>query len=163
MISRENPNTASQSFLSPLGVLTVISDGQALTALEWGESPGPDRADALTRQAVAELEAWFAGLRTAFSLPLAPAGTVFQNRVWQAMAAIPYGETRTYGQLARILASGPRAVGGACGRNPLPILLPCHRVIGSDGKLHGYSGFGSLATKAWLLQHEQHHAPESRR
>lgn len=159
----------SQTFASPLGLLTVTSNGQALTALDWPEAhqpatplstiPTPETpdptADAITRQAVAELQAWFAGEQRDFTVPLAPAGTPFQRRVWQAMAAIPYGQTWSYGQLAAAVGSAPRAIGGACGRNPLPIILPCHRVVNHAGALHGYSGAGALITKAWLLAHER--------
>ena len=85
------------------------------------------------------------------SPPLAPEGTDFQRKVWDAMCAIPYGETRAYGDLADDLSSSARAVGTACGRNPIPVIVPCHRVIGKSGALTGYTGAGGLATKQFLL------------
>jgi methylated-DNA-[protein]-cysteine S-methyltransferase len=93
-------------------------------------------------------------------LPLTPAGTPFQRRVWATLAEIPFGQTRSYGDLARELGSGPRAVGGACGRNPIPLLIPCHRVLTADGHLGGYSGQGGLVTKMQLLRHEGAIPPE---
>ena len=104
----------------------------------------------LLSEAARQLDAYFAGGRTDFDLPLAAAGTVFDRRVWAAMRAIPYGETRTYGDLAHLTDSGPRAVGRACGRNPIPIIVPCHRILARGG-LGGYSGAGGLATKTRLL------------
>jgi methylated-DNA-[protein]-cysteine S-methyltransferase len=97
------------------------------------------------------LERYFAGELAVFDLPLAPAGTAFQRRVWRAMGAIPYGETWSYGALARQVGSAPRAVGQACARNPIAIVIPCHRVVGADRRLTGYSGGGGVATKARLL------------
>lgn len=117
-------------------------------AAEW-------RADGtVLKAAVQELEEYFAGRRRAFTVPLAPMGTAFQQRVWQELRAIPFGEVRSYGELARRLGqpTAARAVGGACGRNPIALFIPCHRVIRSDGSLGGF-GCG-LARKQWLLQHE---------
>ncbi len=139
---------------SPLGPLTLTASGGALTALDWGE--GPDNVpDAVLEEAGRQLADYFAGRRTGFDLPMRPAGTAFQQRVWDLMLRIPYGETLTYGAMAHQLGSAARAVGGACGRNPLPILIPCHRVVGGAGKSGGYSGFGGVETKAWLLGHER--------
>ena len=139
---------------SPLGPLTLTSTGGALTALDWRDAPA-DGADAVLEAAAQQLTDYFAGRRTSFDLPMRPAVTAFQQRVWELMTRIPYGETLTYGAMARELGSAPRAVGGACGRNPLPILIPCHRVVGGGGKSGGYSGFGGVETKAWLLGHER--------
>ena len=97
-----------------------------------------------------QLDAYFAGHLTRFDLPLAPSGSPFEVGVWTAMAEIPYGETRVYGELAASVGSAPRAVGRACGRNPIPIVIPCHRVLAKAG-LGGYSGSGGLATKRHLL------------
>ena len=97
---------------------------------------------------------YLAGRLRAFDLPLAPAGSVYQRRLWRALQEIPFGETRSYGMIAHQLDSGPRAVGQACGRNPLPLLVPCHRVLAAGGKLGGYSGGNGLATKRHLLQLE---------
>lgn len=99
------------------------------------------------------LDRYFAGELEPFDLPLSPAGSDFQLRVWQEMLAIPRGQTRTYGELARALESAPRAVGTACGANPIPIIVPCHRVVASNG-LGGYSGGSGLDTKVFLLRLE---------
>lgn len=141
------------SFNSPLGALTLHEDDGALVALDWGRAPG-GTATPLLEKAKTQVEAYFAGRLQKFDLPLQPAGTDFQRSVWRLMSAIPLGQTRSYGDLARDLKSAPRAVGGACGKNPLPLLIPCHRVLGSRGSIGGYSGGGGLDTKRWLLEHE---------
>ena len=145
---------------SPLGPLTLTSAAGALVALDWrsdatptSDEPTLDDSGAILTAAARQLDEYFAGRRTTFDLPLRPHGTAFQQRVWSAMLEIPCGRTATYGDLARRLDSAPRAVGGACGRNPMPIIIPCHRVVGGAGK-GGYSGFGGLSTKDWLLKHE---------
>lgn len=138
------------SLHSPIGDLTISEDEGAVVALDWGwgcdQQPTP-----LLEQARRQLEEYFDGRRQVFDLPLAPAGTAFQHRVWALMRAIPYGQTRRYGDLAGQLGSAPRAVGTACGRNPIPIFIPCHRVVGSDGGLGGYSGMDGIETKRFLL------------
>lgn len=144
---------AHLAFNSPLGPLTLFEDDGALVALEWGW--GDDCAETpLLTEAQAQLDAYFDRRLRTFDLPFAPQGTAFQRRVWEALATIPYGETRTYGTLARDLDSGPRAIGGACGRNPLPILIPCHRVLAGNGGLGGYSGDEGVETKRRLLRLE---------
>jgi len=142
------------SVSSPFGWLVLHERDGAIVALRWGDS-APSEETPLLCAARDQLAAYFAGQSRRFTLPLAPAGTVFQRRVWKALTEIGFGETRTYGALAQSLGSGPRAVGGACGRNPIPLLIPCHRVIGSGGQLGGYSGQGGLVTKAALLRLEQ--------
>jgi len=138
---------------TPLGRLTIFEQDGAIAALVWGDkSSGP--ATPLLHDAKRQLLAYFAGKRRSFELPLAPEGTADEQRVWAAMADIPYGETRSYGDIARLVDINPRAVGQACGRNPLPIFLPCHRVTGADGALVGYSGSGGIETKRKLLQLE---------
>lgn len=139
--------------LSPLGPLTVTAADGAIVALSWGEA-GCGLLDPLVQTAVEELDAYFEGALRTFSLPLKPAGSGFQRRVWAAIAAIPFGETRSYGALASELGSGPRAVARACAANPIPLIIPCHRVISADGSLTGYSGGSGIDTKAWLLRHE---------
>ena len=141
------------SMKSPVGPLTLFADDDALIALEWGGAPDPAPMP-LLREAVAQLEAYFSGRLTSFDLPLRPSGTPFQMAVWAIMSDIPYGVTRAYGDLARALGSGPRAVGGACGRNPLPIIVPCHRVLGAGGRMTGYSGGAGVETKQALLRLE---------
>jgi len=141
------------SLPSPLGRLTLFEENGAITALIWG-GKFAGTASPLLRDAKRQLDAYFAGRRHEFDLPLAPEGSPSEQRVWALMAEIPYGETRSYGELARALALSPRAVGRACARNPLPILLPCHRVTGGGGELGGYSGNGGTETKRRLLQLE---------
>lgn len=141
------------SLHSPLGPLTVTEIDGSLTALDWGWS-GEQEETGLLALVRDQLTDYFDGARTEFALPLAPFGTPFQHRVWQAMCAIPYGEVRSYGALAKKLRTGPRAVGMACARNPLPIFIPCHRVVGANGALTGYSGGDGLASKDFLLNLE---------
>lgn len=146
-------------FDSPLGPLTLVTNGAAITALEW-RHPTPDTElanDPLIDTALAQLHGYFNGDPVMFDLPLAPAGSALVAKVCAAMRSIPYGQTTTYGAIAKHANSAPRAVGGACGRNPIPILIPCHRVVGSRGRLTGFSGLGGLKTKKWLLalEHDQ--------
>lgn len=147
---------------SPIGELLLSGDGEALTGL-WMRPdayPGPDvaawiRDDGLFREARRQLDAYFAGDVREFDLPLAPAGTPFQRAVWEALLTIPCGATRTYGAIARQVGrpDRARAVGAANGRNPISIVIPCHRVIGAGGDLVGYGG--GLPRKAWLLSLER--------
>ena len=144
---------------SPVGPLLLAADEQGLRVIEFHAPrhpipPGPHwrRGDhELLRAAQAQLDEYFAGTRHDFDLPLAPQGTAFQCEVWHALASIAYGETISYAQLAARIGrpAAVRAVGAANGRNPLPIVLPCHRVIGSDGDLTGFGG--GLPTKRFLL------------
>ena len=144
-------------FESPIGELTLTGgpDGSLRHVYFPGTAPPLDRADhdpdALTA-ATEQLEQYFRGERTAFELELELAGTDFQRSVWQALRGIPYGTTTTYGTLARELEAQPRAVGAAVGATPIPIIVPCHRVIGSDGSLTGYGG--GLPRKRALLDLE---------
>ena len=111
----------------------------------------------LAREAVRQLRAWLKDPQHAFGLPLAPAGTNFQRKVWQQIVAIPAGQTRSYGDVAAAIRSGPRAVGNACGANPYPIVVPCHRVVAANHGLGGFarnSGGFLLDIKRWLLRHE---------
>ncbi|MEO5374441.1 MAG: methylated-DNA--[protein]-cysteine S-methyltransferase [Alphaproteobacteria bacterium] len=144
------------SFDSPLGVLTVTEENGVVVSLDWGWPPDTEETSLLLR-AEEQLDAYFQGEREAFDLPLAPPGTTFQRRVWEVLRSIPHGETRSYGDLARSLATSPRAIGTACGRNPIPILIPCHRVVGASGSLGGYSGGEGLDTKKFLLDLERKH------
>lgn len=146
---------------SPLGVLLLESDGENITRIrlpeeEYANDPAVERVrkPALFREAAAQLNAYFRGERTAFDLPLEPEGTPFQNEVWSELRNIPHGETISYAELAeRVGRKGSfRAVGAANGRNPLPIVIPCHRVIGSNGKLTGYAG--GIEAKKKLLELE---------
>jgi methylated-DNA-[protein]-cysteine S-methyltransferase len=141
---------------TPIGPLAVRWEEQTLTGVELEPAPGM-AADADTPAAVRDqLAAYFADGAAGFDLPLSLGGTPFQQRVWAALRAIPAGSTRTYGELAQELGTGPRAVGGACRANPCPIVVPCHRVVAAGG-LGGFAGDTSgrrLAIKRWLLQHE---------
>lgn len=145
---------------SPLGYLTVVVDDQgALAALLQLDGPTPASTvgvadEVATAAAVAQLREYFAGTRTTFDLTLAPAGTEFQRRVWLELQQIGFGETISYGELARRIGqpSAARAVGLANSRNPISIVIPCHRVIGTNGALTGYAG--GVGRKRWLLDHE---------
>jgi methylated-DNA-[protein]-cysteine S-methyltransferase len=138
---------------TPLGDCTLSEEDGRIVALDWGR--GRDQDDTpLLREACRQLQAYFDGTRTGFGLPLAPPGTAFQQRVWAALRQIPAGETRSYGDLARQLGTASRAVGQANGANPIPILIPCHRVISTGGALGGYSGGQGPDTKRFLLEHE---------
>lgn len=143
--------------VSPLGDMLVEGTSNAIQRLGWMTEASPCEAGPccpLLKDCAAQLEAYFKGRLTQFDLPLAPHGTAFQTRVWQQLADIPFGSTCSYGELANRLTppSSARAVGGAVGRNPLLILLPCHRVMGADGSLTGFSS--GLQRKTWLLAHE---------
>ena len=142
---------------TPFGTLRIVATEAEITAVQLVRGPAshPPGDHALHQEAQAQLRAWLAGERRDFDLPLAPEGTAFQRAVWAELEAIPFGETRTYGQIAARLgrASASRAVGAANGQNPLMIVVPCHRVIGSDGSLTGYAG--GMPMKAWLLAHER--------
>jgi methylated-DNA-[protein]-cysteine S-methyltransferase len=138
------------SFSSPIGDLTLFEEEGHIAALDWGWAMKGESSKLLERARGQVIE-YLTGKRRDFDLPLAPHGTHFQQRVWKAMQSIAYGKTKSYGELAHKLKSGPRAVGGACGKNPIPIIIPCHRVLGSHGHLGGYSGQDGIVTKRWLL------------
>ncbi|MCK9547119.1 MAG: methylated-DNA--[protein]-cysteine S-methyltransferase [Sphaerochaeta sp.] len=146
------------SYQSPLGPMILKADDEALCFLEFGTTDSDDR-NAIIEATMAELDEYYQGKRTEFTLPLRAVGTPFQMKVWQALSTIPYGETRSYGQIAAQVDNpkGSRAVGMANNRNPISIIIPCHRVIGADGKLVGYGG--GLDKKVWLLDFEQRHRP----
>ena len=138
---------------SPVGSLVVSERDDKIVALDWGTAVLESDTSILAA-AAQQLNAYFYCELRRFDLPLAPAGTPFQQAVWHAMSEIPYGKTRSYGDLARQLDSGPRAIGTACGRNPLPILIPCHRVLASGARIGGYTSPGGLDTKRLLLKLE---------
>ena len=144
---------------APFAVLGIRTAGGAVTGIDY--LPKGERAQApanvLARRACRQLERYFDDPEFRFTLPLAPAGTTFRRKVWDALATIPVGESRTYGELARSLHTAPRAVGGACGANPIALIIPCHRVVGSQGSLGGFMGAtdgNPIAIKRWLLAHE---------
>ncbi len=163
---------AHAALTTPIGVINLFGTERGLLALALPNEPYPNAvasahrlfgSDAATIRedetvlaaALAQLAAYFAGTLRAFDLPLDPRGTPFQRRVWDAVAAVPYGETRSYGAIARAIGQplAVRAVGAANGANPLALIIPCHRIIGADGKLHGYGG--GLDTKRQLLALER--------
>ena len=146
---------------TPVGALRLIGDGEALVGVYFpAHDPAPRveahdvERDAILDLAARELDEYFAGGRRAFSVPLAAHGTDFQRAVWLALAAIPYGERRSYLDIARVVGGqgATRAVGAANARNPLSIIVPCHRVVAASGALTGYGG--GFAAKRWLLSHE---------
>jgi methylated-DNA-[protein]-cysteine S-methyltransferase len=139
----------SLSISSPVGRLVLDEEDGALVAIRWADGK-PGNGSPLLNEAARQFDAYFAGKLTDFDLPLRPAGSAFERRVWNGMLDIPYGKTRFYGELAADIGSGPRAVGGACGKNPIPIVIPCHRVLAKAG-MGGYSGSGGLKTKQALL------------
>ena len=139
---------------SPVGRLALEAEDDTLTGVRWtgaAERSKDEKATPVLREARRQLELYFKRRLRRFELPLAGRGTPFQHSVWKMMSAIPFGETATYGGMAMALGSGPRAVGMACGRNPLPIVVPCHRVLASGGKEGGFSGGQGLSTKRKLL------------
>ncbi len=161
-----HPMVYYTTMASPLGDLLLTGDGAHLTGLFMTpHRHGPDRSEEWVRDdapfvdSVRQLREYFSGSRHEFEIPLAPHGTEFQRRVWAALRDIPYARTVSYGDIAREIGNpkGVRAVGMANGRNPISIIVPCHRVIGADGSLTGYGG--GMDRKKWLLAHEsKHHA-----
>jgi methylated-DNA-[protein]-cysteine S-methyltransferase len=152
---------------SPVGELTIVAGDAGLRAILWpDDDPGRVRvADAIddpghpvVTAAIVQLAEYFAGERTEFDVPLDPVGTDFQRRAWDALRTIPYGTTSSYGDQAERMGDRgkARAVGAANGRNPISIIVPCHRVVGANGALTGFAG--GLGTKAWLLAHERRHS-----
>jgi methylated-DNA-[protein]-cysteine S-methyltransferase len=143
---------------APTFAIGIRCNDDEITAIEYLE-PQPEVAPKtpLAKEAVRQLRAWLKDPGFELGLPLAPAGTHFQRRVWEQIAAIPAGRTLTYGEVATAIRSGPRAVGNACGANPYPIVVPCHRVVGANQGLGGFArqrGGFLLEVKKWLLRHE---------
>lgn len=166
---REPLHLACAVIDTPIGPLRLAASATGLSLVEFdakpalapeGSHPG---AESILRQAAEELDLYFKGELTEFSVPLAPLGTDFQKRVWDRLRQIPFAATTTYGSIARGLGdpNATRAVGLANGRNPLPIIVPCHRVIGADGSLTGFGG--GLPRKRWLLDHERRTVSEPER
>ena len=141
---------------TPIGQLIIIEENGAITHVEWGAS-GRNDDTVILRRAEVQIREYFDRIRTGFDLPLRVEGSKFQRRVCDAIAAIPFGETRTYGDIAKQLNTPAQAIGQACGGNPIPLIIPCHRVLGANG-LGGFSGGGGglngIETKVQLLRHE---------
>jgi len=145
---------------SPIGPMEIRAREDAVisVSLVEEEDAGISETSPVIQQCIRELEEYFRGERREFSVPLDPGqAPTFRAKAWQALRDIPFGETRSYGEIARILGKegAARAVGGACHSNPLVVVVPCHRVLGSDGKLTGFGG--GLWRKEWLLEHEKKH------
>jgi len=146
----ETTTSAAIGFDSPIGPLAVHERAGVIVSVSW-KMPKHETDSPILAAAKAQLDGYFfCGLRH-FELPLAPEGSEFDRKVWQAMLEIPYGQTRTYGEIAKAIGGEARDVGGACGRNPIPIFIPCHRVMGAGGTLVGYSGGKGTETKQALL------------
>ena len=142
------------SFPSPIGALTLFAERGSIIVIEAGRVPDSIKNDRLLNEARDQLNAYFDGKLTTFDLPLAPAGPPRRREVWEVMAKIPYGTTLSYGEFAAEMKSSARAIGGACGANPIPIVVPCHRVLAADGKMGGFSFANGAETKRQLLQLE---------
>ena len=147
-----SPAVPQLSLHTPIGDISVSEEDGAIVSVDWGWSSVQNES-ALLRRARAQLHAYFDGELAASDLPLAPPGTAYQRRVWQALCGIPYGSTRSYLDLAHTAGGSPRSVGQANASNPIPLIIPCHRVVATS-HLGGYSGGDGLATKRWLLAHE---------
>ena len=147
---------------SPIGRIEITGDGEAVTSLTI-ENEGrlpldgvPDRPDAVLEHAARQLAEYFDGSRRDFDVPVRRRGTAFQQAIWEQIDRIPFGEVVSYGEMGLVATGRPagRAVGGAVGANPVPIIVPCHRVLAGNGVITGYSAGEGIATKAWLLDHE---------
>ncbi|MCU1359999.1 MAG: ogt [Ilumatobacteraceae bacterium] len=157
---------SSTTMPSPVGELTIVASDQGVRYVLWhghglrldgepGNNGSPEVRSGILDRAVTQLDEYFAGARTDFDLPLDPRGTDFQLSAWMMLRTIPYGQTVSYAHQARTLGdvNKSRAVGAANGKNPISIIVPCHRVVGSDGSLTGFGG--GIESKAWLLDHEK--------
>lgn len=161
MPKREHrPKLFHQRLRSPIGTLTITANDLGLTEIRFANQgtldlPKRARENTIIDQAIAQLRSYFNGDLKVFDLPLSPLGTEFQKKVWLALRQVEYGKTVSYGQIAAEIGkpTAARAVGAANGKNPLPIIVPCHRIIGRDGSLTGFAG--GLETKRWLLDHER--------
>ena len=150
------------TYPSPLGEILLVSDGDALTGLYLDTQKQPALGEyrpelPVFMEVFKWLDDYFQGKETPITFPLSPAGTAFQKQVWKILLTIPFGQTRSYGEIARQIRASmsPQAVGGAVGRNPISIIIPCHRCVGAKGQLTGYAG--GLHNKLWLLRHEEEH------
>lgn len=143
-----------QTLESPIGPLKITADNQSVLAIEFHQRAERERPNQITKLTAKQLAEYFQGKRKSFNIPLSAAGTEFQKKVWQELENIPFGETRSYLDIAQMVGNtkAVRAVGAANGKNPIPIIVPCHRVIGSNGTLTGFAG--GLESKKWLLDHE---------
>jgi methylated-DNA-[protein]-cysteine S-methyltransferase len=161
-MSTSSTPVALRRMPSPIGRIEIVGDGSAIVGLSIerdGMLPHddlPEASDGVVDTAIAQLEQYFAGERRDFDVPVRLGGTEFQRAVWAQIADLEFGEIASYGDLGRGTgrATAGRAVGGAVGANPVPIIVPCHRILGSSGMITGYSGGEGIPTKSWLLAHE---------
>lgn len=157
-----NPTLYFTHYTSPIGNMVITGTETHITSVLFCDAPGQgsENLSAVVKTCLQQLDEYFAGNRKTFDLPLQPAGTSFQQQVWQQLSAIAYGKTTSYVEVARAVSGekAVRAVGAANGKNPICLVLPCHRVIGRDGSLTGYAG--GLWRKEWLLKHEGAISPE---
>lgn len=153
-VRRHTPPMPQLSLDTPFGPLCITETNGQITSVNWHHAPDPQDTPLLS-EAVAQLAAYCEGGLEQFDLPLHVAGGPLQQSVCTAMSAIPLGETRTYGDIAQEVGASAQAVGQACGKNPIPVIIPCHRVLGAGGKLTGFSGAGGVETKVALLRHER--------
>lgn len=135
---------------TPLGSFVVSERDGCIVSAGWGETT-EETSTPLLAVAARQIGAYFNDGLRAFDLPVAPDGTEFEQAVWREMCRIPYGQTLTYGDVARLVDGDPRAVGAACGRNPIPVIVPCHRIVAGGGRIGGYSARGGAKTKSFLL------------
>lgn len=154
MYARDLASTAT-----PIGIVTVAAIGDRLESVRIGDDTVSRGTSSVARTAIDQIDAWFAGERIDFAVALVQPATDRGEELRQGLVAVGYGETISYGALARQLGSSPRAIGQLCARNPYPIIVPCHRVLGAGGVLGAYSAGDGATTKAWLLAHEQRHRP----
>ena len=162
MTPRTAPASGLLTIESPIGRIALQGDAEAVTRLEIATAGRlstdglPDAPTPVLRRAAVELREYFAKKRTDFTVPVRAEGTPFQEAIWKQLTQIPFGGVRGYGDLGRETgrATAGRAVGGAVGANPVPLLIPCHRVLASDARITGYSAGDGIATKVWLLDHE---------
>jgi len=146
-------------YSSPIGILEISGTAHNIYQIKFSSKTSSNdkssKSPGLLAEAISQLDAYFRGNLKKFTLPLSPIGSIFQKRVWTALRMVPYGSTATYGEIAKRIdnPNASRAVGGANNRNPIPIIIPCHRIIGTTGNLVGYAG--ELWRKEWLLHHEK--------
>ncbi len=146
---------AQLSFLSPLGDITISEEDGVIVSLDWGRGPREFQEETpLLAEARNQVHGFFDGRIRRFDLPLRPFGTDYEQAIWKILQEIPFGHTRSYGEVAKEAGSVARAVGRACGANPIPIIIPCHRVLATGGKLGGFSGSGGVESKVALLRLE---------
>lgn len=141
---------------SPIGPITLRARGEKLVSVEIGKRSKGSGHAAVLKKAESQLEKYFAGKLVRFDLPLEVTGTEFQKKVWKEIARLGFGKSTSYGEIARSIGTpkAARAVGAAVGANPIPLIVGCHRVLGSGGKITGYTGGRGIKTKAWMLKHE---------